>query len=200
MIKLFSLKQQSKDGVNPQSSKRTSAAYLRVQKGTYKCYKVVYLNLVKNTLESRNLLHLYLFISHQQPRVVIYMSSLESICDQNQDFLSVKSVLDHPLLNLLITWFSVVQRSNCSWVFLIPWSASQKRLWSLGSTWSWSQTLQNRTYKWPPLHGHHTNIATPSHQTFHLELLVVGVCLFIVAFCPNLKLFIPTGTKKHENV
>ena len=34
MIKLFSLKQQSKDGLNPQSSKKTSAAYLRVQKGT----------------------------------------------------------------------------------------------------------------------------------------------------------------------
>lgn len=33
MIKLFSLKQQSKDGLNPQSSKKTSAAYLRVQKG-----------------------------------------------------------------------------------------------------------------------------------------------------------------------
>ena len=35
MIKLFSLKQQSKDGLNPQSSKKTSAAYLRVQKGKY---------------------------------------------------------------------------------------------------------------------------------------------------------------------
>ena len=34
MIKLFSLKQQSKDGLNPQSSKKTSAAYLRIQKGT----------------------------------------------------------------------------------------------------------------------------------------------------------------------
>lgn len=34
MIKLFSLKQQTKEGVNPQSSKKTSAAYLRIQKGT----------------------------------------------------------------------------------------------------------------------------------------------------------------------
>jgi len=33
MIKLFSLKQQAKTGPNPQSAKKTSAAYLRVQKG-----------------------------------------------------------------------------------------------------------------------------------------------------------------------
>lgn len=33
MIKLFSLKQQAKAGSNPQSTKKTSAAYLRVQKG-----------------------------------------------------------------------------------------------------------------------------------------------------------------------
>ncbi len=33
MIKLFSLKQQAKAGTNPQSTKKTSAAYLRVQKG-----------------------------------------------------------------------------------------------------------------------------------------------------------------------
>lgn len=106
MIKLFSLKQQSKDGVNPQSSKRTSAAYLRVQKGTCNCYKLV---LLVPSQESRNLLHLYLlpfFISHQQPRVVIYTLPLESICDQDQDLLSVKSVLDHSLpfyIILLIT-------------------------------------------------------------------------------------------------
>lgn len=35
MIKLFSLKQQTKAGANPQSTKKTSAAYLRVQKGMY---------------------------------------------------------------------------------------------------------------------------------------------------------------------
>ena len=33
MIKLFSLKQQSKDGSTSQSSRKTSAAYLRIQKG-----------------------------------------------------------------------------------------------------------------------------------------------------------------------
>lgn len=33
MIKLFSLKQQSKDGTSSQSSRKTSAAYLRIQKG-----------------------------------------------------------------------------------------------------------------------------------------------------------------------
>ena len=35
MIKLFSLKQQSKEGGIPQSSRKTSAAYLRIQKGKY---------------------------------------------------------------------------------------------------------------------------------------------------------------------
>jgi hypothetical protein len=35
MIKLFSLKQQTKEGNNPQTTKKTSAAYLRVQKGRY---------------------------------------------------------------------------------------------------------------------------------------------------------------------
>ena len=33
MIKLFSLKQQSKEGGGSQSSRKTSAAYLRIQKG-----------------------------------------------------------------------------------------------------------------------------------------------------------------------
>ena len=35
MIKLFSLKQQSKDGSTTQSSRKTSAAYLRIQKGKH---------------------------------------------------------------------------------------------------------------------------------------------------------------------
>lgn len=37
MIKLFSLKQQAKEGGAPQSSKKSTAAYLRVQKGTVDC-------------------------------------------------------------------------------------------------------------------------------------------------------------------
>ena len=190
MIKLFSLKQQSKDGVNPQSSKRTSAAYLRVQKGTYKCYKVVYLYLVKNTLESRNLLHLYLFISHQQPRAVIYMSSLESICDQDQDFLSVKSMLDHPLLNLLITWFSVVQRSNCSWVFLIPWSALKKGFDCLVQIDPGHKRFNTGHISDYPLMAI-TQICHPLPSNFSSGT-PGGWCLLIHcgnwSFCPNLKL------------
>ena len=34
MIKLFSLKQQGKDGGSQQSSQKSTAAFLRVQKGT----------------------------------------------------------------------------------------------------------------------------------------------------------------------
>ena len=38
MIKLFSLKQQSKDGSTTQSCRKTSAAYLRIQKGKLTMY------------------------------------------------------------------------------------------------------------------------------------------------------------------
>ena len=113
-----------------------------------------------------------------------------SVCDCDQDFWSVKTVLDcsllkclidfqivaasswtifattwllgHPLLRLLIAWFSRVKgqiAAACSWflifssseVTLIPWSAPQKGFGCLIQFWSRSQTLLHGRYKWLPL-------------------------------------------------
>ena len=74
-----------------------------------------------------------------------------SVCDQDQDFWPAKSVfnwlLGCSLLKLLITWFSMGQRSNCSWVF---WFL-QFRDYLDSIFFILVAMLLHRTFKWPPL-------------------------------------------------
>ena len=66
-----------------------------------------------------------------------------SVCDCDQDFDQWGACFDCSFLKVLIAWFSVVQRLNCSIlliygseVTLVPWLALKKELWTLSLIWS----------------------------------------------------------------